>query len=386
MVGAQVAIAVILLTGAGLALRSFEELTRINPGFDASNVLTFNLQLPGGAYPTFDSDAAFFREYTQRLQAQPGVVAAGAVFLPPLADTGFGGTVTFPGRTGDAAQGRMEVRPVTPGYLETLRIPLRSGRPLAWTDVRHGAGVVLVSEAAARKYWPGQNPIGQPLRIGVSLGVRETAPREVVGVVGDVHVGALADDPVPVAYVPEDQYASDEMTIVVRTNADPMTAVGVAERTLAAMDRTIAISRTRSLQDLAAGAVSAPRFRALLLGIFAMTSLLLAAVGIYGTLAFSVSQRSSEIGLRLALGARAASIMRMIVREGLLPVCLGLAAGVAGAAIVTRSMRALLFNVSPMDPATFVVVVAALLLTAVAACYVPARRAIHVDPVNTLRG
>lgn len=386
MVGAQVAIAVVLLTGAGLALRSFDALTRIHPGFDPSNVLTFNLQLPSGGYPTFDSDAAFFREYTRRLQAQPGVVAAGGVFLPPLADVGFGGTVTFPGRSGDAAEGRMEVRPVTPGYFETMRIPLRSGRLFAWTDARTAAGVVLVSEAAAKKYWPGQDPIGQPLRIGVSFGDRNNEPREVVGVVGDVHVRTLDEDPVAVAYVPHAQYAADEMTMVVRTEGDPMTALSVARSTLASMDGTIAISKVRSLQELTARAASGPRFRALVLGIFATASLLLAAVGIYGTLAFSVNQRSSEIGLRLALGARAASIMRMVIREGLLPVCAGLAAGLAGAAIVTRSMRALLFNVSPMDPLTFAAVTGALLVTALAACYVPTRRAMRVDPVDTLRG
>lgn len=386
MVAAQVAIAVVLLTGAGLALRSFDALTRIHPGFDSANVLTFDLQLPSGAYPTFDSDAAFFKDYTQRLQAQPGVIGAGGVFLPPLAGVGFGGTVKFPGRTGDAAEGRMEVRPVTPGYFETMRIPLRSGRLFAGTDVRNGAGVVLVSEAAAKKYWPGQNPIGQSLNIGVSFGDRKHEPREVVGVVGDVHVRTLDEEPVPVAYVPHAQYASDEMTMVVRTDGDPMTALPVAQSTLTSMDRSIAISKVRPLEELTSRAASGPRFRALLLGLFAMTSLLLAAVGIYGTLAFSVSQRSSEIGLRLALGARAASIMQMVIREGLLPVCAGLVAGLAGAAIVTRSMRALLFNVSPLDPVTFATVATALLLTALAACYVPTRRAMHVDPVNTLRG
>jgi predicted permease len=386
MVGAQVAIAVVLLTGAGLALRSFDALTRIHPGFDPANVLTFNVQLPSGTYPTFDSDAAFFKDYTQRLQAQPGVIAAGGVFLPPLTDLGFGGTVKFPGRNGDSAEGRMEVRPVTPGYFEAMRIPLRAGRLFTAADARNGAGVVLVSEAAAKKYWPGQNPIGQPLAIGVSFGDRKHEPREVVGVVGDVRVRTLDEDPVPVAYVPHAQYASDEMTMVVRTDGDPMTALPAAASTLEAIDRTIAISKVRSLEELTSRAASGPRFRASLLGIFAMTSLLLAAVGIYGTLAFSVSQRSSEIGLRLALGARAASITRMVVREGLLPVCGGLAAGLAGAAIVTQSMRALLFNVSPMDPMTFAAVAIALLLTALAACYVPTRRAVHVDPVNTLRG
>ena len=280
----------------------------------------------------------------------------------------------------------MEVRAVTPGYFEAMRIPLRAGRSVAWSDVRHGAGVAVISEAAARKYWPGGNPIGQPLGIRVNLGVRETQPREIVGIVGDVHVGALDADPPAVAYVPHDQYASDEMTMMIRTAGDPMTAVAIARNTLQALDKTIAISRVTSLQDLASRAVSGPRFRTLLLGAFAATSLLLAAIGIYGTLAFSVNQRRTEIGLRMALGARAASIVQMVVREGLLPVCAGLVVGLGGAGLLTRSMRALLFNVSPADPLTFAVVSAALLLTAAAACYVPTRRAIRVDPVSTLRG
>jgi predicted permease len=386
LVGAQVALAVVLLAGAGLAMRSFDQLTRIDPGFDVSNVLTFNLQLPDGTYPTSESEAAFFREYTRRLQAQPGIVSAGAVLLPPLAAGGFGGTVTFPARAGAAAEGRMEVRSITPGYIETMRIPVRSGRVFSWSDVRGGAGVVLISETAARKYWPGENPIGQQFRIGVSLGIRETGPREVVGVVGDVHVGAIDDEPPPVAYVPQDQYASNEMTIVMRTNGDPLSAAPAARSVLAGMDRNIAIARVRTLQDLAARAVSGPRFRALLLGTFAMISLALAAIGIYGTLAFTVSQRRSEIGLRLALGARTAAIVRMVIREGLAPVAGGLVAGLAGAVVLTRLMRALLFNVSPADPLTFAVVIGALLLTAAIACYLPTRRAIAVDPVNTLRG
>ena len=385
MVAVQVALAVVLLTGAGLALRSFDQLTRVDPGFDPSNVLTFDVQLPDGTYPTFDSDAAFFREYTRRLQAQPGIVNAGAVLFPPLTTDGFGGTVTFPDRTGPAAEGSMQVRSITPGYLEAMRIPLRAGRALSWSDVRGGAGVALVSEAAARKYWPGENPIGRPIRIGVNLGVRETQPREVVGIVGDVRVGAIDADPPAVAYVPQDQYASSEMTMVVRTNADPMTAAPIVTSVLGGMDQTIAVARVRTLRDVAARAVSAPRFRALLLGIFAGISLVLAAIGIYGTLAFSVTERRSEIGLRMALGARTESIVSMVMREGLGPVLAGLAAGLAGAAVVTRLMQALLFNVSPVDPLTFTAVAAALVVTAAAACYLPTRRAIRVDPVNTLR-
>jgi predicted permease len=385
MVAVQVALAVVLLTGAGLALRSFDQLTRVQPGFDASHVLTFNVQLPGGTYPTFNSDAAFFREYMQRLQGQPGVIAAGAVLLPPLTPSGFGGTVTFPDRTGPAAEGSMQVRCITPGYLDTMRIPLHAGRTFAWSDVRGGAGVALISETAARKYWPGENPIGRSLRIGVNLGLRETQPRAIVGIVGDVHVGAIDDDPPPVVYVPQDQYASDEMTMVVRTAGDPVATVPLVRQVLATMDRNIAISRVRPLEELAARAVAGPKFRALLLAGFALTSLVLAAIGIYGTLAFSVSRRRSEIGLRLALGAGGASIIRMVMREGFRPVCAGFVAGLIAAFALTRVMRALLFNVSPVDPLTFGAVAATLALATAAACYLPTRRAIRVDPVSTLR-
>ena len=242
-----------------------------------------------------------------------------------------------------------------------------------------------MSETAARNYWPGENPIGGPLLIGVNLGIRETQPREIVGIVGDVHVGAIDEAPPAVVYLPQDQYASDEMTMVVRTAGDPMAAAPVVRSVLGGMDRDIAISRVRTLQDLASRAVAGPRFRATLLGIFALMSLALAAIGIYGTLAFTVSQRRSEIGLRMALGARAASITRMVIGEGLGPVGGGLVAGFAAAAILTRLMRALLFNVSPVDPLTFTVVGGALVLTAAAACYLPTRRAVRVDPVNTLR-
>jgi len=279
----------------------------------------------------------------------------------------------------------MQVRCITPGYLDTMRIPLHAGRAFAWSDVRGGAGVALISETAARKYWPGENPIGRSLRIGVNLGVRETQPREIVGIVGDVHVGAIDDAPPPVVYVPQDQYASDEMTMVVRTAGDPVATVSIVRQVLATMDRNIAISRVRPLEELAARAVAAPKFRALLLAGFALTSLVLAAIGIYGTLAFSVSRRRSEIGLRLALGAGGASIISMVMREGFRPVCAGFVAGLMAASALTRLMRALLFNVSPVDPLTFGAVAAALAVAAAAACYLPTRRAIRVDPVSTLR-
>jgi predicted permease len=375
----------VLLTGAGLALRSFERLTSVDPGFDAGHVLTFNVQLPDGTYPTFDSDAAFFRSYTQQLQQQPGIVAAGAVLFPPLDPTGFGGTVTFPGRSGDAAEGSMQVRSVTPGYFDVLRIPLRAGRLPQWSDVRGGAGVVVISDAAARKYFPGENPVGQKLHIRVSMGVRETQPREIIGVVGDVRVYGL-DVPIPaVAYVPQDQYATSELTVMVRTAGEPMSVLPVAQSVLAGLDPGLAMSQIRPFAERVRRSVAAPRFRMTLLGVFAVVSLVLAAVGIYGTLAFSVNQRRAEIGLRMALGAHGSSVMRMVVREGLAPVAVGVVAGLTGAALLTRVLSALLYGVSSLDPLTFLAVALVLGLVALVACYVPARRAVAVDPVTALR-
>jgi putative ABC transport system permease protein len=273
---------------------------------------------------------------------------------------------------------------VTSGYLETLRIPRLAGRRIQPGDRAGAAGVAVLAETAARRYWPGENPVGKRLRIHVSMGVKEDI-REIVGVVADVRSRALDQAFAPMIYVPASQYASDTMTFVVRTERDPLESVPVVTTELAAMDPQVAMSRVRTMEEVVSDSLAAPRFRTRILAVFGAMALLLAAVGLYGVVAFSVSQRSAELGLRMALGAPRHDVLKLVLRQGLLPVVLGIGCGLAGAAALTNVMRTLLYEVSSLDPLTFGLVSTILLIVGALACYVPARRAMAVDPVNTLR-
>ena len=383
LVAAQVALALVLLAGAGLAVRSFNRLMHVDPGFQPAGVLTFRIGLPEAAYPTMAAAVQFYRDYIDRIRQQPGVLAAGAVNIPPVTRTGFGGSFTIGGRPAGADEGNAQIRSVTPGYLETLQIPLRAGRLFDGRDSESAARVAIVSEATARRFWPGENPVGRQLRLHVNEPSR--TPREIVGVAADVRTRGLELDPAPVIYVPHAQYGPDGMTIVVRTAGDPLQALPQATSVLRALGPGVAFSRARTMDDLVAANVAEPRFRSLLLSIFALVSLVLAAVGLYGVVAFSVSQRRGELGLRMALGADRADVLRLVLREGMTPVAAGIAAGLAGAAVLARVMQSLLFDVDALDPLTFAVVAVTLSLVALAACYVPARRALTVDPASTLR-
>lgn len=383
LVAAQVALALILLTGAGLAIRSFQRLTHVDPGFRTANVVTFRIGLPEAAYATPESHARFFRDYVKRIQHLPGVVAAGAVSIPPVTRSGFGGTFTIVGRPESADEGSAQIRSATPGYMEALSIPLRAGRFFDARDVEGAARVALISETAARRFWPGENPVGRQIRVHVNE--RTKQPREIVGIVGDVRTRGLELAPVPVVYVPHAQYGPESMSVVVRTASDPMAVLPQLRAGLTAMARDVALSRARTMDQLVAANVAQPRFRTLLLAIFASVALALAAVGLYGVVAFSVNQRRSELGVRLALGANPGDVLRLVLREGMTPVAAGILSGLVGAAILARMMRSLLFGVEASDPATFAAVAIVLAGVALVACYVPARRATTVDPAMTLR-
>jgi putative ABC transport system permease protein len=383
LVSAQVALALVLLAGAGLAIRSFQRLTQVDPGFRSENVLTARIALPGATYPTEESQVRFFADYTEVVRRLPGVVQAGAVSLAPVTRAGFGGTFTVAGRPEGSDEGRAQIRSLTPGYMEALSIPLRAGRMFDASDTREGPRVAIICESAARQYWPGENPIGRQLRIHVNEPTRQ--PREIVGVVGDVRTRGMELSPVPVIYVPHSQYGPESMVVTVRTAGTPMTILPALKTSLRTLAPGVALGQPRTMDDLVAASVAQPRFRTLLLAIFAAVSLLLASVGLYGVVAFSVNQRRTELGLRIALGAEPGEVMRLVLRQGMVPVAVGIGAGLGGAVLLARVMKSLLFGVEPGDPATFGGVAILLTLVALAACYLPARRATVVDPATTLR-
>jgi putative ABC transport system permease protein len=381
LVAIEVALALVLLTGAGLAIRSFDRLTAIDPGFDPSGVLAVSLTLSG--YPDAAATARFYEQYVESLRSQPGVAAAGGVMRPPLASGGFGGTFTIVGAE-DAEDQSMQVRAATAGYMEALRIPLRRGRLLTTADGGNGQPVAILSEEASRRFFPGRDPVGQRIRLHV--GITGTDPvREIVGVVGNVKLRRIDSAPAAVAYVPHSQYVSDDMTIFVRGKSDPMALVPMVKSQLASIDREVALTRVLPAERLVAASVAEPRFRMILLGLFAAIALALAAVGLYGVMAFAVSQRQAEIGVRMALGADRTTVLRLVLAQGMLPVAIGMAVGLAAAAALTKLMSGLLYEVSPLDPVTYAAVALVLSVVAATACYIPARRATRVDPLAALR-
>ncbi len=325
--------------------------------------------------------------YLARLGAHPGVDAAGAVFGLPL-DDNFSASSSFtrPGETDNADSPSVGMRVVTPDYFKALKIPLRSGRRFDAHDNATGEEVVIVNEEAARRYWPGVNPIGQQLHLGVRLvaGIR-SGMKTIVGVVGNVKYGGLDVNPPPEVYLPHAQHPVDSLTIVVRTGGDPEAFIPTARADLAAIDRDLPLAAVRTLDQVVGRSIAERRFTMLLLATFAALALTLAVIGVYGVLAYLVSQRTREIGVRLAIGAAPSDVVRLFVREGLVLAAIGLVCGLAGAVAAARALTTMLFGVTPTDPVTFAGVATALAIIALAASYLPARRAAAVDPMNALR-
>jgi predicted permease len=383
LVAAEVAFALVLLAGAGLALRSFDRLTRVQSGFDPARLLVASLSVPDAKYPSSEAVAGFYRQLIESVSAQHGVEAAGAVMIPPLTRGSFSSTLSLAGRDPADEKGG-QVRAATPGYFEALRIPLRRGRLFTTADRQGARPVAIVSETAARTFWPGEDPVGKRLRLHVSIAAREVE-REIVGVVGDVRIRTLETDAPPVVYVPHAQYASEFVTVFVRTAGDPMSLVPLLKGHLNRLDPDVALTRVRTGEQLVAESVSQSRFRMLLLGLFAGMALALAGVGLYGVMAFSVSQRVGEIGLRMALGADRGSVLKLVLAQGMIPVAAGIVLGLCGAAALTGVMSGLIYGINAFDPITFSAVSVLLTLVALIAIYVPARRAMAVDPLVSLR-
>jgi putative ABC transport system permease protein len=387
LVVSETALAVVLLAAAGLLVRSYFAINGVNPGFSPDRVLTFTVSLPQAKYPTDTSISQMIDAYVQRLGASPRIESAAAVFGLPL-DDNFSASSSFtrPGEQDSGNSPSVGMRVVTGDYFRTLKIPLRSGRTFDAHDDGAGMEVAIINEEAARRYWPGQDPIGQQLHLGARLanGVR-SGMKTIVGVVGDVKYEALDASAPPEVYLPHAQHPVDNITIAVRAKGDPLAIVGDARAALAMIDREMPIAAVRTMDEVVGRSIAERRFTMLLLGAFAAVAVLLAAIGVYGVLAYLVSLRTQEIGVRLAIGASPRDVARLFLREGVTLVAIGLAVGLAGAIAAVQALRTLLFGVAPSDPLTFAAVVVALGLSGLCASYLPARRAARVDPMEALR-
>jgi len=376
----ETAIAVVLLVGAGLLIRSLIRLQNVHPGFDAENVLTLRIDLSQKKYGKPEKTAAFFSQLEIRVAALPGVEAVGMTTELPLSGQ--------PNDLGFTVAGRPPVRP-NEGYgadfrrvnrqlFQAMRIPLLRGRHFTKQEVSAGAPVLIVSESLARAVFPNEEPLGQRL-----LTSPTDPPREIIGIVGDVSHRGLNLQKRATMYLPI--HATIWKNLVIRTTADPLSLASAVRREIKALDPELSLANVKPLEQLVYESVAEPRYRTTLLGLFAAVALLLAAIGLYGVLAYAVTNRTHEIGIRMALGAQARDVLRLVIGHGIKLALIGVVLGLGAALALTQLMKTLLFDVSPNDPLTFVVIALLLILVALVACWIPARRATKVDPMIALR-
>ncbi|HEY4229465.1 MAG TPA: ABC transporter permease [Thermoanaerobaculia bacterium] len=384
LVVAEVALALMLMVGAALLVRSLAKLRGVDPGFDPRNVLLGLVSIPDARYPNPESRTAFFERVLERVRALPGVKAAGAMNTVPLTDGGSTQPVAIEGAPAAtlAEQPEVAVRSLMPGTLGALKIPLRRGRDITSADSEKSSPVVLISEAMARRFWPGQDALGKRLTLTFFPGV----VREVVGVVADVKLrGVALVEPISAIYVPEAQISRGWLTLVVRTAVEPRSLASAVTAAVQAIDPEQPVTDIETMEQHAGDALTHTRFTMLLLAAFAALALLLSAVGIYSVLAYAVRRRTREIGIRMALGAQRSDVIRLVVGQGMRPALLGLGIGIAGSLVFGRALSSLVFGVSPSDPATFASVAALLATVALLACALPARRATRVEPTEALQ-
>ena len=384
LVVSEMALALMLLIGAGLMVESFRRLRAVGLGFDPKNVLTMSLSLPEAKYPEGPQRAEFFRRLLQRVEALPGVDSAAVTNYLPL--SGHWGTAGFsieghpPRGPGDFLVA--DVRTVSPGYFRTMAIPILEGRAFRPADDETAPPIVVITRTMARRFWPNDNPVGRRLDLG-EAGSPDV--REIVGVVGDVrHFGVDAAPPAEM-YFSHPQAPGNSMTLVVRTGPDPLSLVSAVRSAVRAVDADQPVYDVQTLGQLAEQSVALRRFAMLLLAAFAVVALLMGTVGIYGVISYAVGKRTREIGVRVALGAGRGQVLRLVVGQGMKLALLGIAVGLAGAAAVTRALQGLLYGIKPFDLRTFGLVTLTFTAVALVACWLPARRAAGIDPMEALR-
>ena len=384
----QLASSVVLALAAGLLIRSLIELHRIDLGFNSHHVLTAQLQVPATDYPQPADVVQFHRDVTERIAQLPGVRAAGSARVLPLARAIGDWSIKIEGRPHIPEENpNGDYQAVTPGYFEAMELKLVRGRFVTSADREGTMPVVVINETMANRYWPGEDAIGRKFHMGTD----DKPWLTIVGIVADVHHNAVVEEGRAEFYLAHAQLpehiggAPRGMTLVAKTEGNPLAVAGAVREAVRAIDRNLPVSDIRTMGDVAASALAQPRFVTLLLAIFAATALMLAAIGIYGTISLLVTERTQEMGIRLALGADRPTILKLVLGQGLTLIAIGLSAGIAGAVVLTRTLSGLIYGVGALDPLTFVAVPIILCLVGLLACFIPARRAASLDPITTLR-
>ena len=381
----QTAICLVLLVCSGLLMRSFIRILNVDPGFDPKHVLTARIRVSFDKL-NHDRHFQFYEQLQARLSALPGVQSASAGWPLPMNDGNANISFSIQGRQiakGDHPSESTAV--IMPGYFETMRIPLLAGRAFGEQDGTKGAPTIIVNQTFARKYFPGENPIGQHIQVDLGDDVFEHPMREIVGMVGDVKHKGLTADAEPQYYLPYAQAVITNPYIAIRTTGDPAAMQGALRAAVRDMDKSVPVYQVSTLENYVSKSAAQPRFQTFLLACFAAIALALAAIGLYGLLSYMVAQRTLEIGLRMALGAQRRDVLYMIVRRGLALALVGVGAGLAISVMVTRLLSGMLYAIRPSDPMTFAAVSGLLLLVSLAASSVPAYRAAKMDPMKTLR-
>jgi putative ABC transport system permease protein len=381
----EIALTLVLLVAAGLLTNSFLRLQRVDPGFQPAHVILATLNLPQSRYASAALQTAFYRRIMDGLTARPELRAVGVGFPGPLRGSNASGTFFIEGRPVPATRAERpfaHLGSVSGGYFAALGIPLLSGRTFGSGDRQDAPPVAIVSTAMARKYWPGENPIGKHLRFDDNT---KDPWFTVVGVVGDVRQLGLSHEPPPLLYLPYEQFVLPFTNVVVRSTLPASAVTSLLRSQVTSIDPDLPLVDVMTLQSVMDRSVEDPRFRTILIGLFGLLALVLAAVGVYGLISYSVTQRTREIGIRVALGAQPRQVLVPVIREAIVLAVSGIAIGLVGALALTRLLASFLFGIGATDPTTFISVSALLVIVALLASYVPSRRALRVDPLIALR-